>query len=450
MDPGSIVRPATSLVSNYQGVTTLKEFLRILLYSTNFMNTTVAESRSGRIEAIDVLRGFTLFGIILVHMVEQYYAGAWPQQYGEATTQTLPDKIASGFVGIFITGKFYMIFSFLFGLSFFIQFSKSDPEKNFLIRFVWRLAILFIVGFIHHLHYRGDILTIYAMLGISMLLFYQLPDKYLLAIAIFLILNIPVLITRGVEALFPTGDANAFGNMDQQTLLNYFNTVKSGSYLEILKANFYEFAGKMQFQIISGRLYITLGLFLLGIYAGRKNLFGKLHENKPLLKKALRCSVYTILGSLVFGLVFFGGTTLLKITLSQQVQWMVGGFIFDLFNTSLAAIYISGLLVLFQKEKWYKRLMVLYPVGRMGLTTYLMQTLFGTLVFFSYGLGLLGDIGAFLLLVLAVMLFGIQILFAQYWFRHFNYGPVEWLWRNATYFKIQPLTLAKTESVPAH
>src|SRR5688572_1597891 len=135
------------------------------------MNTELAYKRLGRIEAIDVLRGFTLFGIIIVHLVEQYYAGMWPQQYAEATTQTLPDKITSGLVAFFIIGKFYMIFSFLFGLSFFIQFSKSDSEKNFAGQFAWRLTTLFIIGFFHHLHYRGDILTIYALLGFGLLLF---------------------------------------------------------------------------------------------------------------------------------------------------------------------------------------------------------------------------------------------------------------------------------------
>src|SRR5688572_31131447 len=165
------------------------------------MNHTIANGRSGRIEAIDVLRGFTLLGIILVHMVEQYYAGAWPEQYAQATTQTLADQITSGFVGIFISGKFFMIFSFLFGLSFFIQLSKSDSEKNFLARFTWRLVILFIIGFIHHLHYRGDILSIYALLGLSMLVFYRLPDKYLLALALFLILDIPAVFTRAANAI---------------------------------------------------------------------------------------------------------------------------------------------------------------------------------------------------------------------------------------------------------
>src|SRR5687768_15852034 len=238
--------------------------------------TSIAKTNSDRIEAIHVLRGFTLFGIIIVHMVEQYYAGAWPEPYAQATTLTIADKIACGFVAIFIIGKFYMIFSFLFGLSFFIQLTKSDSEKNFLARFTWRLVILFIIGFIHHLHYRGDILTIYALLGLSMLVFYRLPDKYLLALSLFLVFNIPAVLTRAVNAIFLPSDTNPFGAWDNEAILKYFNTLKTGPYVEILRANFYEFMPKMNFQVISGRLYITLGLFLLGIYAGRKDLFGKL------------------------------------------------------------------------------------------------------------------------------------------------------------------------------
>lgn len=397
--------------------------------------TSILKTNGGRIEVIDVLRGFTLLGIILVHMVEQYYAGAWPEQYAEATTPTIADHITSGFVGIFIIGKFYMIFSFLFGLSFFIQFSKSDSEKNFFLRFTWRLVILFTIGFIHHLHYRGDILSIYALLGLGMLIFYRLPDNYLLALALFLVFDIPAVISRGATALFFPSDANPF-DMDQASLLSYFNTLKAGTYFEILRANFYEFATKMYFQVISGRLYITLGLFLLGIYAGRKDLFGRLKDNIPFMKKGLRVSSFTILGLLVFGILAFG---VLKINLPPSMQWLVGGLVMDIFNAALAFIYVAGILLLFQKEKWQKRLMIFYSVGRMGLTTYLIQTFFGVLIFHSYGFGLLTDVGALYSLLIGIALFIIQIVFAKYWFTHFNFGPIEWLWRNLTYFRIYPM-----------
>ena len=104
-----------------------------------------SDKQSVRIEVIDVLRGFTLLGIILVHMTEQYYAGQPPEQYANFAAKGLADQIVSGFIGMFIQGKFYMIFSFLFGLSFYIQLSKSDGSASFVTRFFWRLLILFAI-----------------------------------------------------------------------------------------------------------------------------------------------------------------------------------------------------------------------------------------------------------------------------------------------------------------
>jgi uncharacterized protein len=405
------------------------------------MNSELADKRSGRIEAIDVLRGFTLLGIILVHFVEQYYAGIWPDQYSAATTPTLADKITAGFIGLLISGKFYMIFSFLFGLSFYMQFSKGGSDKNFVARFAWRLTVLFIIGFIHHLHYRGDILTIYALLGFGLLLFYRLPDNYLLVIALFLILNVPALITRGVDAAFPTSDGNPFNIFPQQQLIDYMNTLSSGTYYDILKANFYEFIGKMQIQVLSGRIYITLGLFLLGVYVGRKNIFNRLEDHILLFKKLLKYGWMTIVGAVIFSAIIFGGSALAGVTLSPQVNWLIGGFAMDIFNAALAVIYVAAIILLFQKERWRKRLMIFYPVGRMGLTVYLMQSVFGVLIFFNFGLGLFMEIGALIAALLGVAVFIGQIAFAKLWFKHFTQGPVEWLWRTVTYFEVQPISI---------
>jgi uncharacterized protein len=395
-------------------------------------------STSNRIEAIDVLRGFSLFGIVLIHMMEQYYAGPPPAGVDQGG---ILNGIASGFGGLFIMGKFFMIFSFLFGLSFHIQFSKSNSDGNFLLRFTWRLLMLLAIGMLHHIHYRGDILGIYALLGFALLLFYRLPDRALLILSLLLIFNIPALITRAVQIFLPQGP-NIF-DQDPKQLMAYYQTVKSGSYLEILGANLDNFVTKMEFQVFSGRIYITFGLFLLGIYAGRKRFFENLAANSPWLKKSIRISLWSILGAVVFSALFFGGAQVLKIELNQMVMWMVGGFMMDIFNAALAMIYVAWVLILFQKEKWNKRLMVLYPVGRMGLTVYLMQTFFGTMIFFSYGLGLVYELGSFYSLVLGLLMFTLQIFLARMWFRYFAYGPVEWVWRNLTYLRIQPMLLPK-------
>lgn len=398
---------------------------------------------TSRIELIDVLRGFTLLGIAIIHFAEQYYAGAHPQAHLNFNSKFLGDDIALGVIGILISGKFFMIFSFLFGLSFSIQLNKSEGNNNFLLRFLWRLIILLAIGFIHHLHYRGDILTIYAMLGVGLLLLYKLPDKLLLIVAFCLTLNLPSAIVRGVQALQPTPtETQTTDEAGDDPYEVYYNTVKAGSYLEVLKANFYEFKFKYHFQVDSGRIYITMGLFLLGLYAGQKRFFENLETHLPLVRKILlKRALWSMLALIVLATVFFGSIQLLKLPMPDILQWAIGGLIMDAFNLALASVYVAGIILLFQKERWRTRLMGFYAAGRMGLTTYLMQTFFGVLIFFGIGLGLLGEIGALLSMGISIVIFIGQCYFSNWWLSKFRYGPVEWLWRCATYLKNQPFKI---------
>ena len=390
--------------------------------------------KSNRIAVIDVLRGFTLLGIILVHFTEQYYAGQPPKVHENYGAHNLADMIVLGFIGIFISGKFFMIFSFLFGMSFFIQLDKSDDSPAFLFRFAWRLIVLFIIGLVHHLHYRGDILTIYAVLGFGLLLCYKLPDKFLLVLALLLVFDTPAILQRTFDILL-SNSASPFPIGDEKELEIYYSTLKSGSYLDMLRANFYEFKSKFDFQILSGRLYITMGLFLLGLYAGRKKVF----ENIPFFKKLIRLGLWMLLGCVVFAGLLALIIFVAKVEMSQAVQFLLGGTVYDVFNIALAAIYVGLIVTVFQREKWHRRLMNFYEVGRMGLTSYLMQALIGTWLLFSYGLALLGNFGASVWAAISLMVFILQIIFSKWWLGRFQYGPAEWLWRSLTYFKVWPL-----------
>jgi uncharacterized protein len=391
-----------------------------------------------RIEIIDVLRGITLLGIVMVHFMEQYYAGMHPESHQNFEIKFLGDQIMQIFIGIFISGKFYLIFSFLFGLSFFIQLNNSESDTKFFIRFFWRLVILCAIGFVHHLHYRGDILTIYAMLGVGLLICYKLPDKFLLILALALAINVPSLIVRGIQSITqPQLEIQQLFGGSNDVNEKYFETLKSGSYLDVLKANLQEFEFKYQFQVVSGRIYITMGLFLLGLYAGRKRIFENWVEYLPQFKKSLKSSLWVIVGLVLFGLVFFGGAEAVKIKLPEIVQWTVGGFLLDIFNLTLAVIYVAGIMLLFNKSNWHRRLMHFYSVGRMGLTTYLVQTLCGVLLFFGFGVGLLGEVGVLVTVGIGILIFIGQIYFSKWWLTRYRYGPVEWLWRSLTYLKVQ-------------
>ena len=398
------------------------------------LKTILPHTNQERIEVIDVLRGFTLLGIILVHFTEQYYAGQPPKVHENYGAHNLADMIVLGFIGIFISGKFFMIFSFLFGMSFFIQLDKSDGSPAFLFRFAWRLIVLFIIGLVHHLHYRGDILTIYAVLGFGLLLCYKLPDKFLLVLALLLVFDTPAILQRTFDILL-SNSASPFPIGDEKELEIYYSTLKSGSYLDMLRANFYEFKPKFDFQILSGRLYITMGLFLLGLYAGRKKVF----ENIPFFKKLIRLGLWMLLGCVVFAGLLALIIFVAKVEMSQAVQFLLGGTVYDVFNIALAAIYVGLIVTAFQREKWHRRLMNFYEVGRMGLTSYLMQALIGTWLLFSYGLALLGNFGASVWAAISLMVFIFQIIFSKWWLGRFQYGPAEWLWRSLTYFKVWPL-----------
>jgi uncharacterized protein len=402
---------------------------------------THSTSQKERIDLIDTLRGLTLLGIILVHFTEQYYAGNPPPSSTHLNPLTLPDQLVKGLIAFFIAGKFFMIFSFLFGLSFFLQSNNTGSKGQFYARFFWRLVILFGIGWIHTLHYRGDILTIYALLGCALLALHTLPNRVILILALLLIADVPAFIVRGVEAvkslqLATASNKNPFEGNEAGELA-YYRVLKEPSYLNILKANVPEFSRKMGFQVLSGRLYITLGLFLLGLYVGRQKLFENPSIHLAAIKKARNKALWAMLLVILTAVAIFGGAQVAKINLTFPFQFLIGGLIMDLFNACLALFYVCVLILLYQQETWRNRLSLFYAAGRMGLTTYLMQTLFGFIIFFGVGFNLLDQIGAALCAALGLAVFGLQLVFANWWLKRFYYGPVEWLWRSLTYLKVQ-------------
>lgn len=412
-----------------------------------------------RIKIIDILRGFALLGIIIVHTVEQYYAG----DSSIFAKNTGLDQGINIFLGIFVMGKFFPIFSFLFGLSFAIQLGNASEKKQpYIGRFLWRLAILMGIGLVHQLFYRGDILMIYAFLGLGLVLVYKLPDKLLLAISLALVLNLIGFAQRGYDAIislfneppkqeqFQTPPSEQ--KQDEQKPQNeqvplqddyqkenkaYYAMVKGGNWFAIAKQHaLKEIQSKMDFQIMSGRLWLTLGLFILGLYVGRKKLFENMQSMLPLAKKILKYSSLYIL----FALIVIGAIMAMYAGNPPNSPWLwwLGGTLFDLGNVALPFLYISGIILLFQKAKWENFLLWLYPLGRMGLTTYFMQTIIGTFIFFGYGLNLLGELGNAATLALALGIFAVQIVFSKWWLSQFHYGFLEWFWRSATYLKWQP------------
>ena len=398
-----------------------------------------AAGRNERIEVVDVLRGFALFGILFTHISMQFVAGQLPDRVMQSVMGNPVNQVFMALSGIFFQGKFYTIFSFLFGLSFALQLTgAARREGNFLVRYGWRLLLLGAIGLLHHVHWRGDILSIYAVLGFALLPFRNVSDKWLVAVAVLLVLNVPARLTEGYRAftapVSPAGAAPA-ADAGKAVAERYYDLIKHGSYGQTLRENFYAFDEKMAFQVDSGRLYMTLGFFLLGLYAGRRRFFDSADtHNRSFFRKLCRYSGFATLALIAAALLLF-----LVIRLPENgYTRMLGGFVFDAANTALTLFYLAGVTLLFGKPNWAKKLAGLAPVGRMGLTNYLMQTVIGLVIFQGYALNLMGEMGLALSSALALPVFALQVQYSKWWLSRFRYGPMEWLWRSGTYLKAQP------------
>lgn len=395
--------------------------------------------KSERLDVVDALRGFALMGIAIVHFMEQYVGGPTPQAHSNYTQHIFADGIMEGIVNFLLRGKFFMLFSFLFGLSFTIQMDNAAKRGvNFSGRFLWRLAILFGIGTLHHLFYRGDILTIFAVLGIPLVAFYNVPNRWVLAVAAALML--------GVARFFlPIPDFKNQENRYEQPELPYWAAIKSGSLTDV----FYQNATwgkdfKIEVQVnFFGRAYQTVALFLLGLLAGRTRFFENLDEKIVALRHGLYWSLGSMLGLMAIGALIFGVFHLDKI--NEKAALFVGVGLYDLMNLCQTGLYIFGFLLLFEKKAWWRRqILKLAPYGRMALTNYVVQSLIGTTLFFGFGFGLLGEIGSCATAAIAIVVFIGQRYFSQWWLSRFQFGPLEWFWRSATFLSLQPFR-RKTE-----
>lgn len=392
-----------------------------------------------RIEIIDALRGFSLAGIVIVHLVENYIAAPPPTAFVEATHQGIVDDRVDEFIGFLLRGKFFALFSFLFGLSFFIQMDNVAKSGGYFGgRFLWRLILLLAIGYLHSLFYAGDILTLYAMLGVFLIPFYKVSNKWVLGIVALLFLGLG----RYIVFVLTQG-ANIFGNMsfapDSPVVLEYFDVLKNGSLLDVFSVNAYNsHLNKLDFQFgVFGRGYVTFGFFLLGMYVGRTGFFKTFREQRKLIKR-------TWIWSLVLFLVSGG---LMAATFGQMGEnvtfdnWiaMIGLTAYDLNNIAMTFILISVFVILYKRVKPEKWLVKFAPYGRMALTNYFFQSVVGTFLLFGWGLGYLGELRNIYTFIIAIVIVIAQMLLSKWWLQKFKYGPLEWLWRSATFLRRFPL-----------
>ena len=402
--------------------------------SENELKPTLAGSGK-RIKAIDTVRGFALFGVLLVNVfvfqvsLNSIAAGISPLT---ASLEIYPvvDKIIASAIHLLAEGKFYTIFSFLFGLGFSIFISRAE-EKGYDSRslFKRRMFSLFCFGLLNFIFiWWGDILHVYALGGLLLLFFRNKKIKSLLqwAIGLFAFSTLISLFMASSPLMIKSLELSELQGVMESTGTIY----QKGSFLELLGLR----VGIESFLILGHLLFIlpkTLGMFLLGITAGRLKIFSD-PEKKGVIDGIWKFAGVMGLLSLVIKL--FSGYPVLG-----EGNFFQNPFIYTLFfelgTIFLSLFYISSVLKLLRRPFWEKILSPLQWVGRMALTNYLLQCLICSFVFYGYGLGYMGEMRSSSLLLFTLFLFALQIFFSSLWFKNYQMGPLEWLWRCYTYGK---------------
>jgi len=382
-------------------------------------------SANKRIVFVDALRGFALLGIVLIHFVEHFdffYPPEINYFFSAETGQKVMDVVM-----FLISGKAYSIFAITFGFSFFIQLNRKEEKGiDFRGRFVWRLTILFFLGVVHSLIYRGDILHIYAILGFPLIFMYKLNERTLAAIAILLVIEIPIVYSLVLSFVDPayTFVPDYGGNWFSEAEAIYAN----GSFWDVIKINFWKSRYLVYaWTFYTGRAVQLMALFIVGLLIGRKRYFENVANYKRQAFQILVVSGILIAAFHISTmLINKGGFSELQISLFST---LIKAFSNLAYTTAIISLFILIYLA-FKKSQVFE---LLAAYGRMSLTNYVSQAVFGVIFFFGFGLGMWRYMGSTWSLLFGFGFFALQIFFSKYWLKHYYYGPLEWLWRALTF-----------------
>jgi uncharacterized protein len=384
----------------------------------------------------------------MAHFGEQYLGFMPPPEHQSYAIHGTADGVLEALSWIFIRGKGFGIFSFMFGLSFALQMQRAErrrPGTDFRPRFAWRLLILFAIGWLHGLAYSGDILTVYAALGIPLVLFYRVRDPSPLVLAGLLLVGVPRIVQRLVQGPATPAQLHSLQGRMNAEAEEHWRAVAAGDVPTIVRLHATTgFRGKWEFQFgPMGRGYQTFGLFLLGLWAGRRRVFEDVETHRRLFVRLWRWTgALTLLVPVIAGLLVAAGGPPQQTagTMPDFTSWpVVAGFCaFDGWNNAMTLFYVASFALLFLRPRWRPHLLRFGPVGQMALSVYVEQTLIGILVFFGFGLGLLGRFGNSVTIPLGLALFVVQVWVSRAWLGRFRFGPLEWAWRSLTWLRREP------------
>ena len=388
---------------------------------------------------LDALRGFALIGICLANFPEfGLYTFLHPEAAAALPTAGA-DRVARWLQYILIDGKFYTLFSLLFGMGFSIIISNAMRRgANGFRIFYRRMVLLLLIGFAHlMLLWSGDILMLYALLGMFLPLFRNVSNRGLLLWATFFLL-LPVAADGVVQATGLSPSAGVVAIQQRHcarygiTEANFAYWLRDAdSYREVFQFLIQGAFVRVQEFIDGNRAFKVMGLFLLGFYLGRNRFYAKLEEKRPLMRKVL---VWGLAAGLPLSVLYaWSGMNGHPLGLAAHTAL----YTVSVYPLGLAYAAFFGLASLRWKEG--RALRLLAAPGRMALTNYIGQSAWGMVLFYGIGLGLGADVGLVWILLAALSVYAAETAFSHLWLHYCQFGPLEWIWRMLTYREWLPL-----------
>lgn len=380
-----------------------------------------------RVDVADVLRGLAVMGIIVLHSIEHFNFSSYPDTSAQCDFLNFTDKAVWDGLFFMFGGKAYAVFALLFGFSFFIQDDNQRMRgHDFRLRFCWRLILLFMFGNLNASFFTAEVLVLYSLVGFVLVLTARMSDKKLLVLAaILLIQPLPLYYTiraaldpSYIPATIPTRELWAMTREAQLT----------GDFFETLKTNLWEGQlASLAWAWDNGRVFQSAALFILGMLIGRNRLFlkEKLHVWNKICAAAI-ISFFPLYGICNMLPDFIENKGLLtQLTLILK----------SLSNFSFMLMLVSGVLFMYYRTNMKSVLAKIIPYGKMSLTNYIVQSIFGSFVFYNWGLSLHDDLTITASCFVGIAFFFVQLCFCKWWMKHHSHGPLEYIWKRATWLK---------------
>jgi uncharacterized protein len=413
--------------------------------SLNPLNTTARVAIASpapaarRLELLDALRGFALLGVLLVNLRSfSLYEFISPSQRDALPTAAW-DRVIALAMELLVDAKSITLFTLLFGAGFAMQLNRRDAtfgSRTHVMRLhARRMLVLLAIGLVHaYLFWWGDILRCYALLGLLLLAFTKLSPRTLAVLGIGTAVVLPMLLQPWLPGLLPTQATR------MQASAAAWSAFVSGDWATMLQGNL---ARDRHMRVAVWSLpLLVLGGLLIGMAIGRAGVLQESIVHRRFWIRMLRASVGTgVAAAVLLVLRDHNGTGAVAEWLREGAGVPLARLLQEAAPLAQGLFYMSAFVLLFRQAAWRHWLRRFAPMGRLALTNYIAQTLFGLGLFYGVGLGLGPQFGLVGVLLFGVAMFVLQALFSCWWLGRFRFGPAEWVWRSLAYGKAQPMRL---------